>query len=55
MQAQQREMKCGMEAVNNTTQTIYLLNERGTVTRGQICEAHDFCLGLVRTGPEPAD
>lgn len=51
----QQETECGVEAVNNTLQTIYALTEPGTLTRAHIREAHNFYLGLSRARVEPAD
>ena len=50
----QQETECGVEAVNNTLQTIYALTKPGTLTRAHIREAHNFYLGLSRAGVEPA-
>ena len=51
----QQETEFGVEAVNNTLQTVYALAGPGTLTRAHIREAHNFYLGLSRAGVEPAD
>ena len=51
----QQETECGVEAMNNTLQTIYTLTGPGTLTRAHIPEAENVYLVLLLAGIEAAN